>query len=290
MSCYGPLIGFFSKKLNAGGKRSIVFDVRKSFDGQRLYIPCGKCVGCRLLWRRQWAVRCMHEKRLYTDSCFVTLTYEDARLPAHGSLVMRDLQLFMKRLRKVRPVGLRFFGCGEYGATTFRPHYHLLLFNTFFPDARFWKLSETGENLYKSAELRGLWNHGDNVIGAVSARSCAYVAGYVLKKCGPPVDYGVREPEFRLMSRRPGIGFDWFLKFNVEAYKSDSAIMDGREVGLPRYYDTKFGLMDEYRLFECREERLAFARSRPEENTRERLFVRERFELLKQERFKREGV
>lgn len=290
MPCYGPLWGYYSRELNAGGKRSIVFDKRKSFSGVPVMIPCGECIGCRLNWRRQWAIRCMHEKRMYSASAFVTLTYADKHLPTPASLSLRSLQLFMKRFRKVRPVGIRFFACGEYGDAFKRPHYHILFFNTDFPDQRFWKNSEAGEMLFKSAELRELWPFGENVIGSLTCRSAAYVCGYVLKKVGKPsVDVVGFEPEFRVMSRRPGIGFAWYERFKDEAYRHDSVVLNYSEVGIPRYYDTKFDLVNHDLLLELKRKRKfesMFLHS--EDNTKERLYVREQVEVLKQARFSRD--
>ena len=39
-----------------------------------LKIPCGQCVGCRLEYSRQWAVRCCHESSLHIFNCFITQT------------------------------------------------------------------------------------------------------------------------------------------------------------------------------------------------------------------------
>lgn len=287
MVCYAPLTGYYSAEVGESGKRALVFDVRQAWSGVPIRLPCGECIGCRASWARQWAVRCMHEKRMHHLSSFVTLTYRDECLPALRSLKLRDLQLFMKRLRKVRGVGLRFFACGEYGSDTQRPHYHLLLFNCDFPDMRFHGQSDCGESLYTSAELEQLWPYGHNMIGAVDFQSCAYVAGYVFKKVGTFVDYAPREPEFRVMSRRPGIGFTWFQQYMDEAYRADSAIMNGREVPLPRFYDGKFEEIDPVRYEVLRRKRMRLARSHPEEQTRERRLTRERFDQLKAARFKR---
>lgn len=40
-------------------------------------IPCGKCVGCRMEYSRQWANRCMLELEYHDSAYFVTLTYDD---------------------------------------------------------------------------------------------------------------------------------------------------------------------------------------------------------------------
>lgn len=252
-------------------------------------VPCGECIGCRLRWRKQWAIRCMHEKRMHDASAFVTLTYRDEDLPELNSLSIRHLQLFMKRLRKERPVGLRFFACGEYGGVTQRPHYHLLLLNADFPDRRYLKQSERDEALYRSKELEQLWPSGDNYVGAVDYRSAAYVAGYVVKKVGNPVDYSPRSAEFRVMSRRPGLGASWFDKYANETYHHDSVIVDGKEVGIPRYYDEKRKLDEACSYEKLRLKRKREALAFPEERTKERMFVREEFELRKHEVFGKRG-
>ncbi|QCQ84773.1 replication initiator protein [Blackfly microvirus SF02] len=298
MPCYGALTGYYSSRLNVSGRRSIVFDKRQSLTGVPILIPCGKCIGCRLTWRRQWAIRCMHEKRLHAASAFATLTYDDDHLPSPPSLSLSDLQLFMKRLRATRPAGLRFFACGEYGETTWRPHYHLLLFNTDFPDMRYWKDSASGDPLFRSAELSRLWPSGSNVIGSVTAKSAAYVAGYLTKKVGPapalPVGFA---PEFRVMSRRPGIGRLWLERFGPEAYRHDSVILDHHEVALPKYYDAVQAVVStvvvdgrlrspfDVHKSERRREGMLF---NPEDRTKARMMTRELFELRKSQLFSRE--
>ena len=96
-----------------------------------LEVPCGKCMACRQQKRKEWSMRVLHESTEYRNECFTTLTYSDDNLPENGSLVKRDLQLFFKRLRKALPPSqkIRYFACGEYGDTYFRPHYHTILFN-----------------------------------------------------------------------------------------------------------------------------------------------------------------
>ncbi|QCQ84618.1 replication initiator protein [Blackfly microvirus SF02] len=297
MVCYGTMRAYRPKAeaVALSGDRSLVFDKRKAHSGVAIEVPCGVCIGCQMSRRREWAIRCMHEMRMHSASAFVTLTYDDKSIPPGGSLSLYDLQCFMKRLRKVRPAGLRFFACGEYGETFRRPHYHLLLLNSDFSDKRFYKSSASGSALYTSAELTGLWPLGRSDIGAVTAGSAAYVAGYVLKK-SESRDYGDLAPEFRVMSRRPGLGSAWLDKFHPEAYKHDSAIMDGSEVGLPRFYDTKFELVDPVRNIFGDSKRLASlkrlrkvrARLNPDDLTQRRLRVREAVDLAKSKLFVRE--
>lgn len=246
MPCYGPLNAWYPKRLLSNGQvnpdRRLVFRKDKSETGIPLKIPCGKCVGCRLEQSRQWAVRCMHEKRMHNASAFLTLTY--ASPPPANSLVLADYQNFLKRLRHVTGNGLRFFGCGEYGSQTQRPHYHLLLLSADFSDR---KIVTSGPeyNLYSSRTLSDLWPHGHSVIGDVTFHSAAYVARYCLKKNqnGKTVSDG-RTPEFVTMSRRPGLGTGYFSRYKDEILAHDTIIVNGVPAALPRFYDNKLALTD----------------------------------------------
>lgn len=277
MPCFGPLNGYRPKT----GKK-LVFDVRKSLDGLLIKVPCGRCTGCRLERVRQWAMRCMHEKRMHSMSSFLTLTYDDDHLPLGQTLVLDDLQRFMKRLRKVTGNGLRFYACGEYGELNLRPHYHVLLFNYDFDDkSRISLLAKSGNALYTSKVLSGLWTDGFSCVGDVSFDSCAYVARYVMKKrMGEP--NGERScrftgivalPEFTVMSRRPGLGTGYLEKYGDELLIHDSVVFSGREMRPPRFYDAKLALRDPVRMDAIKVERSR--NIKPSENTTKRLRVRE---------------
>lgn len=215
-------------------------------------------------------------------SCFLTLTYSDDNLPKGGTLVKRDLQLFMKRLRKAYGKGVRFYACGEYGEITGRPHYHLLLFNCEFLDKAFYKRAKRGESMYTSLVVSKLWPFGFNVIGDVTFDSCAYVARYLLQKRHGEASikhYAGRAKEFCVMSRRPGIGMSWFSSYHAECYAHDSVIMNGREVRPPRYYDSKFEVVDSSRLAELKVKRRRRACLHRLDNTSARRRVREVVQL-----------
>lgn len=291
MPCYKPLTGYRGDK-GVSGKRRIVFSLGAASSPVPLVIPCGRCVGCRLEKSRQWAMRCLHENKLHDKSCFVTLTYKDACLPPGGTLVKRDLQLFMKRLRFVRNGGVRFYACGEYGEEEFRPHYHAILFGVDFPDMKYFKMSKSGDKLYISKELEDLWGLGQCLIGAVTFESAAYVARYVMKKVTGPraaSHYQVtdwngevhdRIPEFTVMSRRPGIGFEWYRKHGDDVYKHDSVMIRGKPVRPPRYYDLKQEVLDKlkWQLIERKRKREKKYGRHPE-NLPDRRRVREKYTL-----------
>jgi len=287
--CLHPLTAYYSKEFGSSGKRLVTFDKSQSFSGLPLRLPCYQCVECRLARSLSWAVRCMHEKMLHTESAFVTLTYDDDHLPEDRSISVRDHQLFMKRMRKRFGKGIRFFMCGEYGEKNGRPHYHYLLFNRDFPDRKYYKMAKNGvDKLYTSEIAEELWSNGLCVVGDVTLDSCAYVARYIVDKVtGDRADghYTVvtsdgvvvsRVPEFTCQSRRPGIASEWYKRYGRHSHVSgDFAVMDGKRVRMPRFYDGRFELTDPEELAIIKKRRLANARRYRKNNTRDRLRVRE---------------
>lgn len=300
MVCYAPLTAYRSRDVGPTGKRGITFSRNASFSGEALKLPCGQCIGCRLERSRQWAMRLMHEKQFHDVSLFLTLTYRDADLPVGRTLVKRDLQLFMKRVRK-KFGKCRYFAAGEYGETTKRPHYHMILFGIDFSDKRQYTRF-SGQPLYTSKILDDLWGHGECKIGDVSFESCAYVARYICDKITGDAardwyvsvdsDGEVHEvcPEFVVMSRRPGIGMSWFEKFGKHAYELGSVVVNNKEVRPPRFYDVKMDAIDPERVRELSLIRRREAMKRKDDNTPERRRVRERVALLQLKSMKERDV
>lgn len=286
MTCNFPLTAYFTR--DDAGNRGVTFSRNASLSGAPLRLPCGQCTGCRLDRSRQWAMRCMHERRMHDVASFVTLTYE--KMPKDCSLNKRDLQLFNKRLREA--VGkFRFYACGEYGERLGRPHYHSILFGLDFADKKKWKKNGRGEQLYTSDVLERTWSHGFCSIGDVSFDSCAYVARYCMAKVlgdKAAAHYGKRIPEFCLMSRRPGIGFAYYGKYGDEVYAHDSVICNGVEVAPPRYYDGKYELVDAAHLERLKVVRRQEARKFRADNTPDRRKVREKVMIAKLNLHRRE--
>lgn len=198
-------------------------------------VPCGQCIACRLNRASSWAVRLMHEKRTSADSYFLTLTYDEEHLPRVGeysTLVKHDVQRFLKRLRKaIAPIKLRYYLCGEYGETYGRCHFHVLIYLDNFAPEGFPEL------------LQSTWGVGFVHIGSISFDSAAYVARYCTKLLtGKKKEWYIErniEPEFALMSRRPGIGAKWLEKYGNEVKTHHNVIVKGRKVTPPRYYRDK---------------------------------------------------
>lgn len=289
MPCYRPIEAFRGRK-DKLGIRPIVWSRPKAdpmMVDPKVMLPCGKCVGCRLEYARQWSLRCSQEASLHDENCFVTLTYDDDHLPEGGTLVKADFQGFMKRLRaRYQGKEIRYFHSGEYGGVNGRPHYHALLFGHDFSDKSPWM--RRGEHqTWRSAELEALWPQGMSELGSVTPESAGYVARYALKKLVVDAqDYGGRLPEYSTMSRRPGIGRPWYEKFKSDAYPSDFLISEGSRCRVPRYYD---GLLKEENLplYESMKRKRSTFGRKSKDNDVYRLAVREEVKIAQIKNLKR---
>lgn len=238
MGCYYPIDAWKSKVLNESGKRSVVFNRRDGDADTHLQVPCGRCTGCNADRALMWSVRLFHEASCHDQNSFVTFTYAD---PCPDKLCKEHLQNFFKRLR--HKFDFRYFAVGEYGEQTRRPHYHALIFGQDFLDDSF----EVTDTLYSNPVVAQTWGYGMVSIGRVEMSSCCYVAGYCNKKIGDP-------DTFSLMSRRPGIGHDWFDKYKDDLRRIGSVVIDGREFPIPKRYldwdndDTLQNVRDERKL------------------------------------------
>lgn len=193
-----------------------------------IMVPCGKCLECRIKKSEEWAYRITYESSLYENNCIITLTYNDDNLPPGASLCLRDLQLFVKRLRKsIAPKKIRYFACGEYGDRKGRPHYHIIIFDFKPTDLYFFCRDKKNTLLYRSPSIEKLWTKGFTSIGDVNFDSAKYVAIYMQK----PLK-GKKRP-FVVMSRRPGIGKD---SINPQWLLSDKMYLQGKYLRLPRYF------------------------------------------------------
>jgi len=193
----------------------------------------------------------MLEAAQYEDNAFVTLTYDDERLPVvdgRPTLFPYHYQLFLKRLRKaLAPVRIRFFIVGEYGDESERPHYHAAIFNMrSCVRGRTRRRPGSGRPVWSECcaicKLVGeTWGYGDVDIGMLETSSAQYICGYVTKKMTMRDDYRLkgREPEFARMSLRPGIGASAMddvaselMRFNLDVTQADvpSSLRHGKRV------------------------------------------------------------
>ena len=262
-------------------------------------LPCKRCMLCCRNYKRGWAYRLVCEARMAPESMYLTLTVDPEHLAEvfpGGSLRHEPFQKFMKRLRIKLARGydysyvppftsssllgslprimqrrhyqrklIRYYMCGEYGEQSMRPHYHCCVFGARFPDAFFAK-KVGGEAYYTSPTLLELWPYGRmSLFSDVTARSAAYVAGYVEKKLERDQEafkaLGMM-PEYVRMSN--GLGLDYFDEYCDQLYPEvqgdvlDWCRLSDLPVAPPRYFDEKLLLRDpaKYdRLFASRERR-----------------------------------
>lgn len=311
MPCYHPQTVYRSKlgRNPKTGNWPIVWNPAKGLLDMTLQVPCGRCIGCRLEYSRRWAIRCVHEAKMYEKNSFITLTYDNEHYPENGSLNKTDFPLFMKRLRKKYGQNIKFYHgaeygtvcrncmqhktkctCGAYTPTIGRPHHHACLFNFQFSDLTFFT-SRMGTSLYISESLRAIWPFGFSTIGDVTFQSAAYVARYVTKKITGEKSaehYGDKLPEHVSMSRKPGIGRQFVEKYMSDIYPGDEVIInENLKCRPPRYYDMIYDDHDPESFKKIKLERKRIALLNAEDNTPERLLVKEKCKQLKIKQLKR---
>lgn len=325
MPCFKPLTAFrfygnhcdcwhTSGKLRLyfGGPKLEEMLTRFGDSHEVLILPCGKCVGCQLKRAGDWAMRCMHEFKAvkivngervpkYEAGCFITLTYDHEHLPENRSLRIKDFQDFMKRLREYRSRvedrndQIKYFMCGEYGPAKGRPHYHAVLFG-WAPKDQVPVPNNPGcvDILYDSEILTKLWKQGRVRVGTLTARSCAYVARYCMKKVyGEEAEKVYTEsgriPPYNGMSK--GIGADFFFQFKGDFYPSDFIVDEETFIkrAVPRFYDKILEALDkgEYEAVKIKRAERSAKFFRAKDNTLERLSVREKCVQLRVKRLTR---
>lgn len=239
-------------------------------------LPCGKCIPCRLEYSRQWAIRCVHEAKMYEDNCFITLSYSDQNLLS-PKLQYSDFQKFITNIRDTRrqlmldtelspnltqkeqrslfkrlPKNIKdrlnkkyhigYFVCGEYGPQTKRPHWHAIIFNWKPSDLEFRRTTPLGDKIYTSESLDSLWGLNDPLqrpseIGEVTQQSAGYCARYAAKKLVHGDD---QEHDYHPISKKstnPAIGRTFLEHYYKDMFNYGSVVLeDGTTASIPRYY------------------------------------------------------
>lgn len=236
-------------------------------------IPCQHCWACKLNYSAQWATRIMVECLNSEHNYFITFTYDDLHIPIPteteyngqtyvndgtwlGSLYPEDISKFINSLRKYFErkghTGIKYFYAGEYGETTKRPHYHMILMNCPLDITQFYDFHIDGryKEHWKSHEIEKYWENGMIDIGEVEFASAAYVARYCMKKITDNTDKLIYYengmlPEFVRMSRRPGIGSEYYNNNWKTIYENDKLYVknfhgETIEVKPPKAWDKKF--------------------------------------------------
>jgi len=138
--------------------------------------------------------------RVSSSAYFITLTYDDKKVPLEEVLPevflpvvhKRDVQLFLKRLRKASQGKIKYYLVSEYGSDTHRPHYHAIMFNVH-------------ENSLKATSMiLEAWQNGFVKLGTVTDASIHYVTKYSITKNDYPED---AVKPFALISKGMGLSY-----------------------------------------------------------------------------------
>lgn len=197
--------------------------------GNAHLVPCGKCAFCLTNKRSQWMFRLAHEMRLQEHpGYFLTLTYDEKHVKrVHDcglSLRFRDVQLFLKKLRKEN-FYVKYVCVGEYGHETKRPHYHMLL----------WSEAPPGR-------IEAHWSWGRVHFGQLTMASCMYTLKYIIQPKQRDIPGGLERTRAQF-SKGLGLGYLTTGVYDYHTFDYDEPVMfsvvDGRKVALPRYYKQK---------------------------------------------------
>lgn len=236
-------------------------------------LPCSKCLECRLEYARQWAVRCVHEAKMYENNSFITLTYDDDHLLS-PRLQYKDFQEFIAKLRdklfrdqlnKMYPndpqdtqrfkwkqltketrkqiydqICIGYFVTGEYGDQRKRPHWHVIIFNWCPKDLEFAYQNDRGDRVFHSKLLTQLWGKGRTDLGSVTFESAGYVARYAAKKLVHGPDGHSYQPISRKSSKQ-AIGKRFLERYWEDIFNHGHVVLLTKKgdvkTSIPRYYE-----------------------------------------------------
>lgn len=204
----------------------------------KITAPCGKCLGCYIDTSAEWSMRAQLELRNHSRACFITLTYDERHVPDDLLLKRKDVQDFLKRLRRhIEPIQIRYYGCGEYGSNPgelnrYRPHYHLIIYGWQPDDLKFMFKNEDGDATYKSDFLNRVWSKGIVNVGNVTKASIRYCSLYLQKQFKDLFKDKAVQP-FRVFSTRPALGYGGLRD---EEIVNDAIYLHGKKRKLPRSF------------------------------------------------------
>lgn len=200
-------------------------------------VPCGKCYACQSNRRNSWTFRLLKESQYSVSSYFIGLSYEDGK--TDGNVYKETCQLWLKRMRKaLYPIRFKYYLVSEYGETTFRPHYHCLIF--FREIVSINRITDV---------VQKTWNRGFVDIGLCEQASIHYCTHHHISKGYHPDGLN---PTFTLMSRRPAIGFDYISRsgsFHIGNPELSYVTFEGGfKTVIPRYYKNKLYTEEERKI------------------------------------------
>lgn len=227
-----------------------------------MLVPCRKCTACRISKLSFMNKLCNEEVntllRSGRSSSFLTLTYNSVDdIPSTG--LSKDVyKKFLKRLRfnltNTPYARFKYIGCGEYGDTKFRPHYHFILFGV-------------PRCTLTDKIIRSSWNYGFIYFGDLIPGGIRYVLDYI---CSQPVSSSDRLAEsftqeglqYPFHSSSRGIGSDWLNRISSTATDKEHYRIKDKSLFLPSYYARRYGLISDSSNMEVYNYELAFLKNK----------------------------
>jgi hypothetical protein len=184
-------------------------------------VGCRECWQCRKRRVNDYVGRCIAESKFAKKTYAVTLTYGGGEGVNAVTLIYKDVQDFLKRLRK--KYKCRYIVTGEYGSAKGRSHWHIILF---FQD----NWPEVTSN--KRVDWK-YWKHGFAYFQEPDWKGFEYCLKYVLK------DQTSRQSDSHLaMSKKPPLGHEFFQQL-AKQYVEQALV--------PQTYFYKFGDVRDYK-------------------------------------------
>jgi len=184
-------------------------------------VGCRECWQCRKRRVNDYVGRCIAESKFAKKTYAVTLTYDGDQGVNAVTLIYKDVQDFLKRLRK--KYKCRYIVTGEYGSAKGRSHWHIILF---FQD----NWPEVTSN--KRVDWK-YWKHGFAYFQEPDWKGFEYCLKYVLK------DQTSRQSDSHLaMSKKPPLGLEFFQQLAKQHVE---------QALVPQTYFYKFGDVRDYK-------------------------------------------
>lgn len=184
-------------------------------------VGCRECWQCRKRRVNDYVGRCIAESKFAKKTYAVTLTYDGDQGVNAVTLIYKDVQDFLKRLRK--KYKCRYIVTGEYGSAKGRSHWHIILF---FQD----NWPEVTSN--KRVDWK-YWKHGFSYFQEPDWKGFEYCLKYVLK------DQTSRQSDSHLaMSKKPPLGHEFFQQLAKQHVE---------QALVPQTYFYKFGDVRDYK-------------------------------------------
>jgi hypothetical protein len=178
-------------------------------------VACRNCRLCRANRINDLVGRCIAEDSTSKATYAVTLTYADTAGVNAVTLVYKDVQRMLYRLRKRYKV--RYICAGEYGTKKGRAHWHIILF-----------FKDKDPKIERDVRVNWkYWEHGFSYFQQPDWKGFQYVLKYVLK------DQDTDSHDSHLaMSKKPPLGHEWFM---------DLAKTHVEQAVIPRSFKYKIG-------------------------------------------------